>query len=96
MYGKLSGAVSRHLITENTIDESLARSLTHLFWLGYFDQIETVGWAQIGPEVVGSSAHQRMNFEAALQVRKRAIKLATFTVQGDHICIINTKEPYFH
>lgn len=67
IYSRLPGAVSQNLITEETIDRSLTRSLTHLFRLGYFDPVETVEWAKIGEEVIGSSAHQHMNFEAALQ-----------------------------
>ena len=67
MFRHLPAAVAANLTTEGTVDVATSRSLEHLFRLGYFDPIETVGWAHIGPEVIGSAEHEQMSFEAALQ-----------------------------
>ena len=54
MYSHLPAAVAGGQTTEAVVDKSISRTFTHLFRLGYFDPIETVGWADIGAEVIDS------------------------------------------
>jgi len=63
----LKGAVTKGLISEDAITASLRRSMLGLFTAGRFDPLEDVEWTQIGLDVVNSSFHRQVQYEAALQ-----------------------------
>ena len=64
-YGSLVDAVKRGLITETEIDHALSHLMVTRFKLGMFDTDENNPYAQIGPEVINSSAHRALALETA-------------------------------
>lgn len=64
-YGSLVDAVKRGLITEAEIDQALSHLLVTRFKLGLFDPNDDNPYAQIGPEVINSSAHRALAREVA-------------------------------
>ena len=65
----LSSALKGGLVQEKTLDAAVRRSYLPHFRAGRFDPVESVEWTSIGIDVVNSSAHQAIQWEAALQVR---------------------------
>lgn len=66
-YHELTEAVSRGLILESDIDESVHRLLTERFILGDFDDNAIVPWANIPESVINSPKHQQLALEMARQ-----------------------------
>lgn len=66
-YHELVEAVSRGLIFESDIDESVLRLLTERFILGDFDDNSIVPWANIPDSVINSQKHQLLALEMARQ-----------------------------
>lgn len=64
-YPHLTDAVKQGLISEETIDRSLARLFTARFKLGMFDPPEQVPFAQIPYSRVNSPAHKELALQAA-------------------------------
>lgn len=67
VFGHLTEAIARGLITEADIDRSLARTLATRFKLGMFDPPERVPYASIQPGVIGCDAHRQLAYEAAVK-----------------------------
>ncbi len=65
VFPSLNKAVEQGLITEETIDKSLARLLRTKFKLGMFDPDEEVAYAQIPFEVVACDEHRAKSREIA-------------------------------
>ena len=65
-YEVLPQALALGLISESDIDRSLKRSLSLAFRLGRFDSDASVPYRQLGPEVIGSSAHRLVARRAAV------------------------------
>ena len=63
----LVDAVAQNLTTRAAIDRALNRSLSQLFQAGVFDPPAAVSWTSIPASAVNSSAHQKANYDAALQ-----------------------------
>lgn len=66
-YHELVEAVSRGLILESDIDESVLRLLIERFSLGDFDDNSIVRWANLPHTVVNSPKHQALALEMARQ-----------------------------
>lgn len=66
-YHELTEAVSRGLILESDIDESVLRLLTERFILGDFDDNAIVPWANIPDSVINCRKHQTLALEMARQ-----------------------------
>jgi beta-glucosidase len=62
---KLPEAVSRGLIKENNIDESLLRTLTARFDIGEMDDDAVVPWANISASVLNNQEHKNLALEMA-------------------------------
>ncbi len=67
VYDALPEALAQGLITEEEIDRALFRTLRTRFRLGMFDPDERVPYASTPMSVVGSPAHRRLAYEAALR-----------------------------
>ncbi len=63
----LASAIQKGLTSAAAVDAAFRRSYLPHFRAGRFDPPETIEWTQIGPEVVNSTRHQQIQFEAALQ-----------------------------
>ncbi len=66
-FKKLPEAVSKGLIKEKDIDESLLRTLTARFDLGEMDNDAIVPWAQIPASVINNDAHRKLALNMALE-----------------------------
>jgi beta-glucosidase len=66
-YDHLHEAIERGLVTEADIDRALERTIGTRFKLGMFDPVAMVPYASIPMEVVGSEAHRRLAYEAAVK-----------------------------
>jgi beta-glucosidase len=66
-YRHLEEALDRGLVTEADIDRALDRVLTTRFKLGMFDPPEAVPYAATPLDVVGSTAHRELAYQAALR-----------------------------
>jgi beta-glucosidase len=66
-FKKLPEAVSKGLIKEKDIDESLLRTLTARFDLGEMDDDAIVPWAQIPASVINNDAHRKLALNMALE-----------------------------
>eukprot|EP01126_Amoeba_proteus_P002860 TRINITY_DN10928_c0_g1_i7.p1 TRINITY_DN10928_c0_g1~~TRINITY_DN10928_c0_g1_i7.p1 ORF type:complete len:672 (+),score=96.86 TRINITY_DN10928_c0_g1_i7:1352-3367(+) len=63
----LKTAIQQGLTSETVVDAAFRRSYLPHFKAGRFDPIPTVAWTQIGIDVINSTLHQQIQFEAALQ-----------------------------
>ena len=63
----MRSAVAKGLVSEATIDESVRRVLKSRMRQGDFDPVEDIEWAAIPANVINSSAHQAVAYDAALQ-----------------------------
>jgi len=61
----LTEALDKGLITEETLDKHLRKTLYGRFELGMFDPAEMLPWANLGPEVISSESNHRLAVEAA-------------------------------
>jgi beta-glucosidase len=66
-YRHLDEALERGLVSEADVDRALHRVLATRFKLGMFDPAERVPYAATPMSVVGSEAHRRLAYEAALK-----------------------------
>ncbi len=64
-FKKLPESVSRGLIKESDIDQSLLRVLTARFELGEMDDDALVPWSKIPASVINNDAHQKLSLEMA-------------------------------
>ena len=67
VFSKLAEAVQQGLVSEATIDRSLAHLLRTQFRLGLFDPPEMNPYTAIGPEVVDCAKHRALAREAAVK-----------------------------
>ena len=65
VYASLPEAVSKGLISEEKVNESLKKLLVARFRLGDFDQDDQVGWTQIPQNVVACQAHKKLALKMA-------------------------------
>ena len=65
VYEAVGRAVEQGLVTEETVDRSVARLLRTRFRLGQFDPDERVPWSETPTEVIRSPEHVRLAREAA-------------------------------
>ena len=63
----MRSAVTKGLVAEATIDESVRRVLKSRMRQGDFDPVEEVQWTAIPASVINSSTHQAVAYDAALQ-----------------------------
>lgn len=61
----LTEALKKGLITEETLNEHLRKTLLGRFELGMFDPADMSPWAQLAPDVISSEANHRLAVEAA-------------------------------
>ena len=61
----LTEALDKGLITEETLDKHLRKTLYGRFELGMFDPAEMLPWANLGPEVISSESNHRLAVAAA-------------------------------
>ena len=66
-YPALLEAVERGLVTEETIDKSLANLFITRFELGLFDPAELNPYSGINPDVINSEEHGEIAYEAAVK-----------------------------
>lgn len=66
-FKKLPEAVSKGLIKEKDIDESLMRTLTARFDLGEMDDDAIVPWSKIPASVLNNEAHRKLALDMALE-----------------------------
>jgi len=64
-HSELANALEQHLINESQLDAAVAHSFRVRMRLGLFDPFETQPY--YGPEIVGSSEHHQLSYEASLQ-----------------------------
>jgi len=67
IYNALPEAVQQGLVSEAEIDRALYRTLRTRFRLGMFDPAERVPFTQIPMSVVGSPAHRKLAYQAAVK-----------------------------
>lgn len=60
-------AVSAGLTSEDAVNTAVTRSYTPQFRAGRFDPPASVSWTKLKPDVINSTAHRRVQMEAALQ-----------------------------
>eukprot|EP01052_Picozoa_sp_SAG31_P048834 SAG31_NODE_10403_length_1143_cov_0.738506_2_plen_126_part_00 len=65
----LRAAVQAGQTSEANVTQAVRRALRPLFRAGRFDPIAEVEWAQLPLTIVNSTEHQRVAYDAALQVR---------------------------
>ena len=61
----LTEALDRGLISEQTLDDHLRRTLYGRFELGMFDPADRLPWAQLGPDVISSEKNNELATQAA-------------------------------
>jgi beta-glucosidase len=96
----LKSAVSKGLVTEETLDRSVQRLFEARIRLGMFDSPEKVPYSTIGPEVIDCPAHRSLAFEAArrsvvllkndglLPLNKGLNKLAVIGPNADSLTVL--------
>lgn len=97
----LTEALEKGLITEETLDGHLRKTLYGRFELGMFDPAEMLPWADMGPEVISSEANNRLATEAAresmvllknngiLPLAKNLKKIAVVGPNADDAAMLN-------
>lgn len=97
----LTEALDKGLITEETLDKHLRKTLFGRFELGMFDPAEMLPWADLGPEVISSESNHRLAVEAAresmvllknngiLPLAKNLKKIAVVGPNADDAALLN-------
>ncbi len=60
-------AVKTNVVSVKTVEESIRRGYIHHFRAGRFDPIESVEWSNIDIDVVNSTEHRAIQYDAGLQ-----------------------------
>ena len=56
-----------NVVSVKTVEESIRRGYIHHFRAGRFDPIESVEWSNIDIDVVNSTEHRAIQYDAGLQ-----------------------------